>query len=368
MAKDKKQESDLWTDRLWHKIKTFAPIALLASCSLNLNANNNPPKTDSNSPELVTNKNNAAPDTKTAKLNIKKLAYAGKYYNEICNGSPCWLASTYETRGAGISGKINSAGTWNDNGGYRGINQFSPQHAQKYLKWLADKPEYAQLYHQLKKGNLGKGNWQNAALHYEDQMTLSQEDYMTEVYNSDNFKVVQDIINKSDVKVNIKKLHPAVISSMHMLMVEMPSSRTKIANKIIDFTKKHDGDEKALNSSDFIALLVSSRSKDVAKQATMLLNDSSIVWKENQFNALLSKVQPLHDAQSSWFSLQRSQENLSPNNFNKKIKAIHEKKMRLAPDFQVQDNTKVELPRIHASSHVSSDVVKLMKKLKSKSR
>ena len=71
-------------------------------------------------------------------------------------------------------------------------------------------------------------------------MTFSQVDYMTEVYNSDNFKVVQDIINKSDVKVNIKKLHPAVISSMHMLMVEMPSSRTKIANKIIDFTKKHD--------------------------------------------------------------------------------------------------------------------------------
>lgn len=304
MVKNKKQESDSWTDKLWHKIKTFGPIALLASCSLNVNANNNnPPKSNNSSKELTTKKTSPDYSTKNAKFPIKKKAYPGKYYNEICNGSPCWLASTYETRGAGINGKINSAGTWNDNGGYRGINQISPQHAQKYVSWLAHQKEYSTIYNLLKKGGVGKSNWQMTAKLYETQMTLSQEDYMTEVYNADNFKIVQEIINKSSVNVNIKKLHPAIISCMHMLMVEVPSARTKIANKIISYSKSHNGDEKALNSPEFIKLLVNSRSKDVATQAIKLFNDNSIYWKEQQFNTLLAKVKPNHDEKSTWFTM-----------------------------------------------------------------
>ena len=52
-------------------------------------------------------------------------AYPGKYYNEICNGSPCWLSSTFETNGAGIGQNVSSVATWNNRGDYRGLNQMS---------------------------------------------------------------------------------------------------------------------------------------------------------------------------------------------------------------------------------------------------
>lgn len=50
----------------------------------------------------VTAAPNRSNDAKTIEFSAVFRAYPGKYYNEVCNGSPCWLASTYETNGAGI--------------------------------------------------------------------------------------------------------------------------------------------------------------------------------------------------------------------------------------------------------------------------
>lgn len=46
--------------------------------------------------------NDKADNSKTATFKAVFRAYPGKYYNEVCNGSPCWLSSTFETNGAGI--------------------------------------------------------------------------------------------------------------------------------------------------------------------------------------------------------------------------------------------------------------------------
>ncbi len=303
-------------EKLWKKIrdklKLYVPAALMLSSGLTTKA---AADTDTggaglneiNKKENVNYKTGSKENitSRTFVMSTAPKAYPGKYYNEICNGSPCWLASTYETRGAGIGKKINSAGTWNDTGNYRGINQLSPQHAQKYLRWLKGKEEYKNVYNMLSKGGIDKGNWQKTSRLYENEMTLSQEDYLTQEYNPDNFKAVQDIINKSGEKINIAKLHPAIISCMHQLLIERPAWRGKIAKKIIDYTQKHDGDEKVLNSEEFIGILVKERSGDLVKKASALLKDSTISWKEKQFSALLSKVSPAHDDNQSWFSMQQ---------------------------------------------------------------
>lgn len=232
-------------------------------------------------------------------------AYSGQYYNEICNGSPCWLASTYETNGAGLGNNPSSIATWNDRGNYRGINQISPAHAKKYLTWLEGKPEYKDIYETLKQGGLGKANWQKTAKQLEHPMTESFEWYMVEVYNPDNFKFIQDRLNKSGLKASVKKLHPAILSAMHQIMVEVPIRRNTIANKIVKFMETHSGDEKQLNSEEFIKTLISN--KKIQGQAIKLLNDTSIIWKTAQFNTLVAQAVPTQDDGKSWFDLQQEE-------------------------------------------------------------
>ncbi|MDO5386243.1 MAG: hypothetical protein Q4F75_03120 [Pseudomonadota bacterium] len=310
MKEEKKTESTKLWQKIWGKVKTYAPAAVLLSNSLNITAAENTTGSDVNEKSAETEtlaKNETVNDHKTLKLAMFQKAYPGKFYNEICNGSPCWLASTYETRGAGQGKKINSAGTWNDKGNYRGINQMSPGHALKYLKWMEGKEEFKNVYAMLKIGGIGKANWQNTAKKFEHEMILSQEGYMTEVYSPENFKAVQDLINKSDVNVNIKKLHPAILSCMHQLMVELPSWRTKIANKIISYVKEHDGDEKSLNSKDFVTVLVKGRHTDLAEKASSILEDKSIRWKDAQFAALVSQAKPKHDENVTWFTMAQAE-------------------------------------------------------------
>ena len=245
-------------------------------------------------------------NTKTATFKSVFRAYPGKYYNEVCNGSPCWLSSTFETNGAGIGKNLSSIATWNDNGNYRGLNQIDPANAQKFLKWLEKKSQFKSVYNELKKGGVGKANWQKTAKNQEHLMTEAFEWYMVEVYNSDNFKVIQDKINKAKVNANIRKLHPAIISAMHQLMVQSPARRTSIANKVIRFVEEHNGDAKTLNSKEFIQTLVTNKS--VQKRALDLFTDTTTQWKTAQFDTLLSKVIPENDDMKTWFILRQEEQ------------------------------------------------------------
>ena len=238
-------------------------------------------------------------------------AYPGKYYNEICNGSPCWLASTYETNGAGIGKKPSSIAMWNDKGNYRGLNQISTAHAQKFLKWLGTKPQFGAVYQSLKKGGIAKANWQKTAKAHEHLMTEAFEWYMVEVYNADNFKAIQEKLNAAKINVSLKKLHPAIISAMHQIMVELPSRRTTIANKIIRFTENNSGDAQKLNSEEFIKTLISNQS--IQKRAIALFKDSSIHWKMAQFDSLLAKVKPENNDNQTWFQIQLTKNSSSKN-------------------------------------------------------
>lgn len=349
MKEEKKTKTAKLWEKIWRKVKTYVPAVLVASNSLGLAAaeSSNP---DANEKAIKTEasvgKKNID-DRKTFKLIMSKKAYPGKFYNEVCNGSPCWLASTYETRGAGEGKKINSAGTWNDKGNYRGINQMSPDHARKYLKWMEGKEEFKNVYNMLKKGGIGKQNWQNTARKFEHEMILSQEGYMTEIYSPENFKVVQELINKSAVKVNIKKLHPAVLSCMHQLMVEMPSWRKNVANKIIEYTKAHNGNEKALNSKEFVSYLVKSRHTDLAQKAGSMLEDKTIRWKDSQFAALLSQTKPNYDENVTWFTMAQEgmRQKIEKTKREISLKKLELKRQTLTDTVAKPDKIMVNVPK-----------------------
>lgn len=279
---------------------------LLSSKSLNAKADDTAGSVKDakiNNTELSASHASAAHKGKTATFKSVFRAYPGKYYNEVCNGSPCWLASTYETNGAGIGKNPSSIAMWNDRGNYRGLNQISPAHAQKFLKWLDGQAQFSSVYTELKKGGVGKANWQKTAKDHEHLMTEAFEWYMVEVYNADNFKFIQDQINKARLKVSVRKLHPVILSAMHQIMVERPAARTAIANKIIRFTENHNGDEQKLNSEEFLKTLISNKS--IQNRAIDLFRDTSIQWKTAQFDSLLSKVKPEHDDMKTWFNLQQ---------------------------------------------------------------
>lgn len=290
-------------------LKVSGLALLLSSKSLDAQANdttNSVKDANVNNTEVSVALNDKTDNSKIATFKSVFRAYPGKYYNEVCNGSPCWLSSTFETNGAGIGKRPSSIATWNDNGNYRGLNQISPAHAQKFLKWLEKKSQFQSVYTELKKGGVGKANWQKTAKDQEHLMTEAFEWYMVEVYNTDNFKFIQDRINKAKVHANVRKLHPAIISAMHQLMVQRPARRTSIANKIIRFVEEHNGDAKQLNSKEFIQTLVTNKS--VQKRALELFDDTAVQWKTAQFDSLLSKVIPENDDMKTWFNLRQEEQ------------------------------------------------------------
>lgn len=290
-------------------LKVSGLALLLSSKSLDAQANdttNSVKDANVNNTEVSVAPNDKTDNSKIATFKSVFRAYPGKYYNEVCNGSPCWLSSTFETNGAGIGKKPSSIATWNDNGNYRGLNQIDPANAQKFLKWLEKKSQFQSVYTELKKGGVGKANWQKTAKDQEHLMTEAFEWYMVEVYNTDNFKFIQDRINKAKVHANVRKLHPAIISAMHQLMVQSPARRTSIANKIVRFVEEHNGDAKQLNSKEFIQTLVTNKS--VQKRALELFDDTAVQWKTAQFDSLLSKVIPENDDMKTWFNLRQEEQ------------------------------------------------------------
>lgn len=285
-------------------LKISGLALLLSSKSLDAKAALNTTVKDAktNKTEISFNKKNTSSKAASFSYEAAFRAYSGKYYNEICNGSPCWLASTYETNGAGIGKQPSSIAMWNDRGNYRGLNQISPAHAQKFLKWLGTQPQFKSVYQSLNTGGVGKANWQKTAKAHEHLMTEAFEWYMVEVYNADNFKAIQDKLNEAKLNVSLKKLHPAIISAMHQLMVESPSRKNMIANKIVRFMENHNGDAQKLNSEEFIKTLISNQS--IQKRALALFNNKSVKWKVAQFDSLLAKVQPTNNDAKSWFDEQ----------------------------------------------------------------
>ena len=141
--------------RIPRSVKIGGLALLLSGKSLNSHAAETGERSEDRKIDTTEASVTAAPnrsnDAKTIEFSAVFRAYPGKYYNEVCNGSPCWLASTYETNGAGIGKNPSSIATWNDKGGYRGINQISPAHAQKFLKWLGNHEKYKEVYQSLKK-------------------------------------------------------------------------------------------------------------------------------------------------------------------------------------------------------------------------
>lgn len=350
-------------------VKIGGLALLLSSKSLDSQAANNPERTDDRKTHRTETTIKAAKakedKSATAEFSSAVRAYPGKYYNEICNGSPCWLASTYETNGAGIGKNKSSIATWNDKGGYRGINQISPANAKKFLSWLGEKQEYKTVYEALAKGGIGKANWQKTAQNQEHLMTKAFEWFMVEVYNPDNFKAIQDKINKSGINVSIKKLHPAILSAMHQLTVESPSRRTAIANKIIAFAENNGGDETKLNSEEFIKTLITNNV--IKNRAVKLLNDTSITWNAAQFHSLLRFVQPQGKDQRSWFDIR--EEAAKKLRLAEKRKARLEKSATAAEDYSKQQFKKMLSDKKQLNSPkklklASSDPAQLPKKKK----
>ena len=109
-------------------LKVSGLALLLSSKSLDAQANdttNSVKDANVNNTEVSVAPNDKTDNSKIATFKSVFRAYPGKYYNEVCNGSPCWLSSTFETNGAGIGKNPSSIATWNDNGNYRGLNQNS---------------------------------------------------------------------------------------------------------------------------------------------------------------------------------------------------------------------------------------------------
>ena len=353
------------TKENWPKIKAYGAATMLFLSSFSLKANT--PERETSVPDGI-RKEVKAPsstpnekDDKVSALDFSNAAefraYPGKYYNEICNGSPCWLSSTFETNGAGIGKNVSSVATWNNHGDYRGLNQMSPGHASKFLKWLETQEEHKNVYQALKKGGVGKANWQAVAKKMEHQMTVAFEDYMVEKYSPENFQAIQKKLNEAGSKASIKKLHPVILSAIHQLTVQRPAWRNKIAMKMISFMKRHKGDESQLNSAEFINELYPPQAgKDhyaaLRKRAVATLNDTTINWKQEQFANLLALATPANDDTRSWFDLQEEKKAaiLQAEKAKRKIKKLSKDDMlagTLLPQTKLKLPTNLELKKIN---------------------
>lgn len=272
--------------------KTLIPALLMAGSSLSASAAGNSP----DSPEKPLTETIAAPVT-----NTEFKAYPGEYYNQKCNGSPCWLSSTFETNGAGEGPKKNlsSIAVFSANGLYRGINQMDINHSKRFVKWLKDKEQFSPIYKMLSQGGVGKANWQNTAKKYEHLMTLANEQYMVQEYNPANFGKIQKILNNHQLPVSVKKFHPAILSCIHKMTVQSPAASQRIALKTVKFLNDHGNDVESLNSEDYIRHI--STSAALSKATIKLMNDSTVQWNVSQFDDLLSQVTPEYTDNQSWF-------------------------------------------------------------------
>lgn len=317
MSENKNKES--WYKRTWEKSKKyivglFIALSPVVSSTLAHAKTASHGKGDHSKIEVRTdNFKNHSSIPSSALTSDHLLAYTGKYYNEVCNGSICWLSSQSETDGCGEEGpkkNISSAQIWSGNGLYAGINQMDATQRKSYLSWMKDKPEYQTIYEILKRKNTRSG-WAKAAKTNEHLFLISQEDYMSSQYAPKKFKDLQTSLDKLNLNIDIRTIHPAIIGEMHKMLVQSPGAYKKIANVTKEFLSKHKIEE--LNSEAYakaIAPCVKIGSKKLAPHTIEVMNDTSINWKEDQYIAALSEVAPKHPAKETWFDQHRPKEDL----------------------------------------------------------
>lgn len=308
------RKKDNWLERTWNKTKTFIlgsvmAISPIASFATTGKASPKNPDKIACAIQVQNTSENSSNVTEVESAVFR--AYSGKYYNEICNGSLCWIASRSETNGCGENGpkkNISSSQLWSSDGLYAGINQMDATQRKAYLLWMKDKPEYQTIYEILKRKNT-KSGWAKAAKTNEHLFILSQENYMASQYAPKKFKNLQTRLDKLDLDLDIRTLHPAIIGEMHKMLVQKPGAYTKIANVTKEFLNKHKKD--SLNSAAYIKAIASCvkiGSKDLAKHTIEIMNDSSIAWKEEQYKDALLQVSPKHPADQTWFDKYRQEQ------------------------------------------------------------
>ena len=308
------RKKDNWLERTWNKTKTFilgSVMAISPITSFATTGKASPKNPDKTACAIQVQNTSENSSNVTEVESAVFRAYSGKYYNDVCNGSLCWISSQSETNGCGENGpkkNISSSQLWSSNGLYAGINQMDATQRKAYLLWMKDKPEYQTIYEILKRKNT-KSGWAKAAKTNEHLFILSQENYMASQYAPKKFKNLQTRLDKLDLDLDIRTLHPAIIGEMHKMLVQNPGAYTKIANVTKEFLNKHEKD--SLNSEAYIKAIapcVKIGSKDLAKHTIEIMNDSSIAWKEEQYKDALSQVSPKHPADQTWFDKYRQEQ------------------------------------------------------------
>ena len=351
MAENKKKES-FWK-KVWKKVSKFIPepvkkiakkvtlgVALLfASNTASANPTGN---TAPENPDAVKIGVKINPSVQNASSTLQQnitdfdiqpyRAFTGKTYNEECNGSICWLASASRE----TYGKTNSMSAISSNLKYRGINQMSIHHTRQFIKYInkltnASIEEFARtfdlqniseetvlqiqnesktIYNKLSKGGLGKKNWQSVAKQHEHVMTMLNQGYLTQKYNPENFSWIQKKLNKDSKDFDLSKVHPAILSEIHLLTIARPAWRSNITTKIETAIKGKQDPYAAINSPEFIEELAQLEKnkkvrKRVIKYTEEALDNKDIQWKEHEVKSLLAGVQANGSDVITWFDNQR---------------------------------------------------------------
>ena len=272
----------------------------------------------------------------TASANTSFRAFPGETYNTECNGSICWLSSaSRETYGS----KHSIAEVSGD--GYRGINQMSTHHTKQFVKYIGKckdmgieefaktfdlqnlskeqinqiQQESSVIYTQLSNKGTGKKNWQEVALNHEHVLTMLNQGYLTQEYSPENFAWIQNKLNKDKIDFDLSKVHPAILSEIHLLTIARPAWRSNITTKIENTIKGKEDPYAAVNSEEFITEIAQlEKVKDVRNRVITYTSDAlkskEIQWKEAEVISLLANANATNSNGQTWFDQRRDQQRL----------------------------------------------------------
>ncbi len=213
-------------------------------------------------------------------------AFGQKGYNDKCNGSPAWLSSTVETKGA-----TKPAATISAKSTYHGINQLDMNNVKKLSKFINSNNKYKEIQNQLKfnaNGSVQDASWVNLAKKHPQAFTEAQEDFICQVYLPGCFQRLQkSLISNAKTKnkepIMVSQINPAILSIFAHDYVKAPNS-TKPFTAL-----RNAGNIEKVNSDQFIKSYL--KEGYFQNKALSAFHDSNIEWKDAQLLALCKKAQ-----------------------------------------------------------------------------
>lgn len=273
-------------------------------------------------------------------------AFGQKNYNDKCNGSPAWLSSAVETRGA-----ANPAAIISSNSTYHGMNQLDKFNVKRLAKFINSNDKYQEIQNKLQfnaDGSVKDASWLNLAKKHPEAFTEAQEDFICQVYLPECFQRLQksliaDAKTKDKEPIMVSNINPAILSIFSHDYVKAPYS-----TKPFMALKKAD-DLKKINDEQFILNYL--KPGYIQSKALLAFHDNTIEWKDAQLMAICGEAQneaDLYLSKANPITTNRSEEIAE---IRKKIPPIfsNETAMKMTPFLPVAKSPRPEEMTIQTS-------------------